>query len=340
MLGEGDALRALARAVSGRASGSLAFGPEPTIRRVVLREGDVVTAASSAPDETLVAFLVARGDLERDAGARLASRLPPYGRHAGAALIAHGHLGQDDLWPVLRAHAEWIIGRAVVEDAGTCELEAEPPGRFKAEPSVFGGATGAEVVVEIARRSFAPDVALRRLGGSRARLEAGPRAGILGECALAPRDEPIVRAAVGKSVGEALGGHDPEIALLFYVLAALDVFEVLAPPRPATDVPRPGSDPLDEEALRQRVRARAALVEEGDYFALLGIARGATGYEIRRAYLELRRGFAVERILTAATADLADDVRLILEILDEAYDILRAPARRARYRRAIEAGPP
>src|SRR4029079_17349694 len=115
----------------------------------------------------------------RDIATRLAGKLPPFGRHAGAALIANGHLGQDDLWPVLRAHAEWIIARAVATDEGTCELEQEPPGRLKAEPNVFGGATGAEVLVEIARRTFAPDFAVARLGGPRARLEPGPRATLL-----------------------------------------------------------------------------------------------------------------------------------------------------------------
>jgi hypothetical protein len=38
--------------------------------------------------------------------------------------------------------------------------------------------------------------------------------------------------------------------------------------------------------------------------------------------------------------DLLDDVRLVIEVLDEAYEILREPHRRERYRRAIEAGPP
>ena len=98
------------------------------MRRIVLRDGDLVTAASSADDETLVAFLAARGDLDRDAAARLGTKLPPFGRHAGAALIAHGYLGQDDLWPVLRAHAEWIIGRALQETTGAFEHRGRAPG--------------------------------------------------------------------------------------------------------------------------------------------------------------------------------------------------------------------
>jgi hypothetical protein len=317
----------------------VALSAETASRRVVLHEGDIVTAASGSPDETLVAFLAARGDLEREVAARLASRLPPHGRHAGAALIAHGHLGQDDLWPVLRAHAEWIIGRALVTDGGTCELEAEPPGRLKAEPSVFGGATGAEVLLEEIRRVIPPEVSRRRLGGAAARLVEGPRRQLLAECALRPEDEQAVRAAVGRTVGEVLAGAEPELADVIYGLAALGVLEVLAPTAPTEAGPAP-FDPLDEEALRQRVRARLALVEEGDYFALLGVPRTATGYEIKRAYLELRRAFEAGRVLTAGTADLAADVRLVAEVLDEAYEILREPHRRERYRRAIEAGPP
>jgi hypothetical protein len=340
VLGEGDAIRALARAIAGRVSGSLALEADAGPRRIVLHEGDVVTAGSGIAEESLVAFLAERGDLEHEVAARLAGKLPPFGRHAGAALVAHGHLGQDELWPVLRAHAEWLIGRAAAEPRGTCELEDEPPGRLKAEPSVFGGATGAEVLVETARRVIAPGAALGWLGGPTARLEDGPHAALVGECALDPDEAEAVRAVRGRTVGEVMTGHEPELANVLYALAALGVLDARAEARPAGQPPAPSEDPLDEEALRQRVRARLALVEDGDYFALLGVPRASTSYEIRRAYVALRRALEPHRVLTAATADLADDLRLILEVLDEAYEVLREPHRRERYRRAIEAGPP
>ncbi|MDI1435146.1 hypothetical protein [Polyangium sorediatum] len=340
VLGPGDAPRALARAIASRATGSLAIHEGGAVRRVVLQDGDVVTAGSGVADEALLSFLSARGDLERDVAFRLAGKLPPSGRHAGAALIAHGFLQQDALWPVLRAHAEWIIGRAILIESGTLELEAEPPGRLRAEPNVFGGATGAEVFVEIVRRVIPPEAAFTRLGGAAARFDAGPRISLLSECALVPDEATLVAQAPGTTVGElaAQAGHD--LTPLLYALVCLEVLTALTPARPASAERRPAEDPLDEEAIRMRVRARVALVEDGDYFALLGIGRAATSYEIRRAYLELRRFFEPSRLLTAATADLQGDVRLVLEVLDEAYEILKDGTRRERYRRAIEAGPP
>jgi preprotein translocase subunit Sec63 len=111
--------------------------------------------------------------------------------------------------------------------------------------------------------------------------------------------------------------------------------------RPVADPERDpaGVAALDAEAIRERVRARIQLVDDADYFALLGVTRDATGYEVRRAFLDLRRAFEPSRVLTPETADLADDMRKITFVLEEAYEILKDAARRERYRRAIEAVP-
>jgi curved DNA-binding protein CbpA len=82
------------------------------------------------------------------------------------------------------------------------------------------------------------------------------------------------------------------------------------------------------------------LVIEGDYFQILGVSRDATNYEFKRAYLDLRRAYEPSRLLTAATADLAEDLKVVLEIIEEAWEALRDAGRRERYRAALEARPP
>lgn len=341
VFGEGDAPGALATAIAGRATGSLCFEAPEGIRRIVLRDGDLVTAASGIDDESLLAFLVARGDLPKATAKQLRGKLPAFGRRAGAALIAYGHLEQDQLWPVLRAHAEWIVACALVAERATMTLETELPERLRSEPSVFGGATGAEVFVEVARRVIPVDTAIAKLGGTGARVLDGPRPFLLTECALPEAEAAAIARGKGATVAEvAAHAPSPELPTVLYVLVLLGVLSAMPAAARAASAERAPADPLDAEALRTRVRARMELVQEGDYFAVLGVPRNATAYEIRRAYLELRRAFEPARVLTAQTADLADDMRLITEVLDEAYEILRDATRRERYRRAIEAGPP
>lgn len=333
----------LAEAIARRATGALAVEvesqPEQAARRrwIVLRDGDIVTATSELVQEGLVHFLVARGDLGADVAELHASRLPHAGRHAAAALIAHGFLGQDELWPVLRAHAEWLLARAMAVRGARCHLQRDVPERLQAEPNVFGGAAGVEVFIEAARRVLSPNEAIVRLGGRMARLVAGPHGPLLAESALSTAETEVVRGAVGSTVGDVLTRQGADFAPVLHALVAL---QVLASPfagasAPAQPAEPAAFDPLDVQAVRERVRARLALVREADYFSLLGVTTEATDYEIRRAFVGLRRTFEPARLITAATADLADDVRQIVDVLEEAYQILRDPHRRSRYRNAI-----
>lgn len=340
-LGPGDVVRALSRCVRCRYSGALALEDDSGIRRVVMREGDFVMVASGIEGESLIAFLIQRGDLDADA-ARLARKLPQFGRHAGAALIAHGYLRQDELWPVLRAHAEWLLGRALLLQQGAAGLETDLPPRLSAEPAVFGGATGAEILIEVVRRVITPEVAIAAMGGPRVRITRGGTSRLLSECALPSAESQLVERASGLPLEEMLRQiSSPDFASALYALVELGVLETMAssPTSAETGQQAPERDGLDDAAVRSRVTIRRSLVDEGDYFALLGVRREATGYEVRHAYLDLRREFDPSRLLTASTAELREDVDLILEVLDEAYEILRDGSRRERYRRALEAPP-
>ncbi len=344
VLGPVDAPRILAESIAGRATGVLAFEASEGTRRVVLREGDVVTAASSLDDEALLAFLAARGELPKDRVAQLTGKVPAGGRHAGAALVAHGYMRQDQLWTVLRAHAEWIIGRVVGLTGGTAGFEADAGGRLRSEPSVFGGATGAEVFVESVRRSVSPAEAIARLGGETSRVVPGANEGLTSECALGAAEGAWLARVRGKTIGEALASAgDADFAAVLYALVVLGVCEAIRAIGarrglvPAQE--SPSVDPLDEEAIRARVTARMQLVEEGDYFAVLGVTRDATSYEVKRAFLELRRAFEPSKLLTPGLTDLVEDVKKIASVLDEAYEILRDGGRRERYRKAIDAVP-
>lgn len=339
VLRDGDAFDLVARAIRLRFTGALRFEVDEGIRRIVFRDGDFVTAASAVHGESLVSFLASRGDLPPEMG-KLAHKLPAFGRRAGAALIAQGHLPQDRLWPVLRAHAEWLIGRICRIERGQAAVEPTLIDRLRDEPAVFGGATGAEVFVEVVRRVVSEEEALTRLGGPSTELATGHARALLGECALPSVEAERIANGAGKTVRElTLGAPDPSFTSALVALLALGILGIQVPAPRAEQEPAEEPDPLDDDARRVRILARKALVDDGDYFAVLGVPHDATAYDIRRAYSVLKRDFEPAKAITPGTADLADTVDEILEVLDEAYDVLGDQRRRDRYRRAIEAVP-
>jgi len=190
-------------------------------------------------------------------------------------------------------------------------------------------------------------VALDHLGSTSATFKPGGSIGLLGECALGPDLSKLVSRAQATTLEQLLREADePMLPCVLYALGLLEVLrkvevevEPVAAPRSPGLRAAPEPDQIDDDAVRARVQARRALVDEGDYFALLGVPRQATGYDIRRSYIELRRQFDPGQVLRRNTLDLADDVDTILEVLDEAYEILRDQQRRERYRRAIESTP-
>ena len=153
----------------------------------------------------------------------------------------------------------------------------------------------------------------------------------------------LIAGAAGETVGDLAANH-PEIDVppMLHALALLGAIEIVRslPSRSPSLPPSAGIAQLDVDAVRERVRARRDLVDDGDYFSLLGVPRKATSYDIRRAFSALRREFDPSRMLTPAIADLADDLRKIVAVLEEAYEVLGDSARRERYRRAIEDVPP
>lgn len=339
----GEAPKAVARAIRERFTGALAVETENVIRRIVLRDGDLVTVASSSEKESLIGFLVGRGSLREETGQSLERRVPRFGRHAAAALIANGQLTQDQLWPVLRGHADWLLSRILRTETGALSFEAEMPATLSDEPTVYGRSSGAAAFLEGVLRAFSPSDALARLGSASSHLESGPATFLAAECDLTPEQQKWLDPAL---VGRPVHASDvpPKARPVLYALFLLGVLRQSGaggPPRGLRE-PKAGSRDslaLDVAAIRERVAARLALVQEGDYYAVLGIRRGATHHEIAIAYENLRQELDPASIINARTADLSESVNVILEVLEEAFEILSDPVRRERYLKAISAQP-
>jgi len=260
---------------------------------------------------------------------------------ACAALVARGFLAQDDLWPALRLHGEQVLSAMLASIRGSVAFVA---GRVAEDgPSPFGALSGAAVFV----RAFllAHDVGTLAARAQRRPFKVVPgpyfegREDSLGGTEAARDLEPILDQTIDARSLPALGPAlaTLEALALLGVVAIVDALPAESERAPATPLASPlASASLDADALRLRIGARRKLVDEGDYFALLGVSPRANAFEIRQAYLELRRTFEPARVLQhPELRAFEEDLRVILEVVEEAYVVLRDDARRERYRRAI-----
>jgi hypothetical protein len=339
-------LRALGGAIAKRADAIFAVHSPEGDRQLKLDGGDISTVSSTCPEDALPLFLARQGRVRSDVAHRIAARPAKHPRHVAAALVAEGWLTQDELWTVLAAHASSILAAMLGLESGT--MEGGPlhvPGRptggtYDAkslaldDDSPFGGRPGATVFVDAARRSIDPTRAVFAAGGPDARIGAVLLPALLRECGLTEREEREL--LVPDRTLAQLSGPDERDALAC-VLAALGIFQFVVPLVPAQKV-APSSDEqllADGRALEERLALRLSMVEEGDYFSVLGVSRNANGYEVRGAYLRLKNEFSTQRLETLGLAARRKDVEKVLFVLEEAYEVLRDESKRDRYRRAI-----
>jgi CheY-like chemotaxis protein len=87
---------------------------------------------------------------------------------------------------------------------------------------------------------------------------------------------------------------------------------------------------------RAAVRARYALVQEGDYFEILGIARDANDAEVQLAHDRISRELSPEEIEPALAAELGDKIDVIRDVVGEALRVLADKALRPRYSQHLE----
>jgi preprotein translocase subunit Sec63 len=89
---------------------------------------------------------------------------------------------------------------------------------------------------------------------------------------------------------------------------------------------------------RERVLAKRAQVQDGDYFSILGVDEAASAYEVRRAFERHRVAYQPETFAEPLRAELADAFDEIQDVLGEAYRVLGDDAVRAAYRAGLRGG--
>ena len=331
--GVSDAAMLLARMFAQGATGRVGFRRDEVETIVYFDRGRPVFASSNEPRDRMGELLLREGKITASQLERCQAVVAESGRRMGEILVDFGYLKRRELLPAVRRHVEDLVYSLFGWERGTytIALDAEPSAeriRMSRHP--------AALILEGIRRKL-DRTSLERLVGSpstvievRDRERLGVHAGDLApeeRAALAAFDGQADLAQVARSAGV-------DVADVLPLAWALCVLGLATARRADAEVPDDATALVGETDLaidRERVRARWQLVTEADYFALLGVRRDATGFEIRRAYQSARRDFAADCFPGELRRELARELDYIASVLDEAFRVLRDDLLRQTY---------
>jgi len=318
-----------------RFSGTVVFEVPVGRKTLWLREGVVLSAQGTAPEDRLLSGLLARGRISRrqfDAACRLVAKDP---RRAGTLLVEAGFLKAGELPDVLRQHVRDVAASVLRCLAGTFTLDPDaatdvpveldlPPGRFLLE--------GID--------RFVPRAALRAATGPvlAARVRPPPagdydRRAWQDAYGLTDDEVALVAALDGRVRLEVLeerwADRNVRFWPLVYVLHVEDRLDLLPEP-----VPEAGA--ADEAVDEARILDMIERVRAGDLFEVLGVERTADVEAVRRAAADLREVFAQDRLDPEVRARMGAALDEIRTVVDQAEAILTDDALRTAYLSQLE----
>ena len=333
--GVSDAAMLLAKMFAQGATGRVMFRRDDVETIVYFDRGRPVFASSNEPRDRMGELLLREGKITAAQYERCQSMVSESGRRTGEILVDFGYLKRRELLPAVRRHVEDILYSLFSWERGSYRIALDPaPSAERIRLSRHP----ASLIIEGLRRKLDRASLERLLGAPSTVIEVPDRdrlGGIINLGDLAAEERAALVAFDGQTdlaqVARATGVELGDILPLAWGLCVLGLATARRTDTEASDESSALVGETDLAIDRERVRARWQLVTDADYFALLGVRRDATGFEIRRAYQSARRDFAAECFpgeLRRARARALDD---IAQVLDEAYRVLRDDQLRQTY---------
>ena len=332
-------------------------------RRFRWKKGAPVQLASERAEDGVAALLTARGQLSAPQLAALPKKLEEKAGNELAALAALG-VAPKELLLGLASSLERALADCLRWTNGTFTLAFEPaPGNAPTLPLslpalVFDAISASwradQVLVALGERATRfpaplPDAAaklgaklsqqpalkavLAQLDGARSAFEAlrearHPHAHaalwLLDACgALSYQD-----ARTGGAVTEAPRANGPEIEV---VVAGRDARASEASAARTEQTQRDPARDAAAAALREEVSALHARLGELDLWQVLGVPRGASAADVKRAYLKAAKRLHPDHLMRLGLHDLKEVANEVFTQIARAHEVLSDPDERARY---------
>jgi hypothetical protein len=309
-----------------RHSGLLQFQREEERRTVIFRKGCIVDAATNAPGGRLGDVMVYDGLLSADELERVQTAVARTQQPIGVILEKLGLIERDRLEDVLALYIREALLAVFCWDDGRVRFEervAESSGG-EVMPSLSTG----EIILD-AVRLMSSSSAIRQMLGDLERIPMASADPLLRfqRIPLTPTDSHVLSrvdgARTARQIIEQASIPATEVERSLLGLFCTGVIELV----PAlVEEAAAGSG-----ALRRMVLDAYAHLKTRSHFEVLGVPPTASPAEVRDAYLQQARLFHPDSQHDPALADLRDYLEKVFARVNEAYDALSHPARRADY---------
>jgi hypothetical protein len=343
-VGKRDVAAMLGRIFLERLTGWLTFRDSDAEKAVVFDNGTPVLAGSNQPEDRMGEMLVRQGRLSIEQQSRSAEMLVSTGRRLGVVLVEMGLIKEGELGPLVRRHYQEIIYSLFAWEAGEWTLG---PDRPEKEETVFLTEPAPALILEGIRRKYSASRLLARLGGGgrvlRLRSGGSGASELLDQMRLTDEERALLPLYDGVRTLAEMARQAPvpqqAVWALGWALMVLNQLEPVAETRAgdgtAADSAESAPESPDVGLDRARIMARFALVQDGDYFQILGVSRDAGAYEIRHAHQTLVREFGAAAVAPAIAGELGDELLAIRTVLDEGLRVLGNVDLRRRYQRHL-----
>ncbi len=317
--------RLLALAARARLAGRLDLGGDAS-RSVYFEDGRVVGVSSAAPHERVEEVALRLGLITREqhrlaapAATGLASR------RAALLLLDRGFLKPTELTALVRRRTEDVV----------FALFAEPSARFRhaaarvpADERTTLERKPLALALEGVRRKWLAPRLDAVLGGPGSLLSPAPDAPSSAELGLGPAEQRLLELADGlRTLDEILAGSPLDPLESRQVLAGLLMTGALTLRYHAGPEARAEAPAID----LGRVKEKLEQVRRSDYFAILGLSRHCSPYEVREAADRLAAEFDPGRYAGYREPGLPDKLDEVLRVVAEAREVLSDDALRAEY---------
>lgn len=324
-LAEAPAPRLLVLAERAGLTGRIDFGGDFP-RSLYFEDGRVVGATSAAPHERVEEVALRLGLVTREQHRQAAPAVAGQAsRRAAMALLDRGLLKPVELTTLVRRRTEEVLFALFDEEKAPFRYEparVPPDERFALERGSL------RLAMEGVRRKWQQARLEAVLGGAATLLAPSSRAPPPDELGLGPAEQRLLQLADGlRTLDEVLDSSPLPPLETRQVLAGLLMVGALSLRFHGSAGKGQQSETID----LARVREKLDQVRRADYFAILGLSRHCTPYEVREAADRLAAEFDPGRYAAYREPGLREHLDEIGSVLSQAREILSEDRLRAEY---------